>query len=639
MELTLEEALKKGVEEHQGGRIQEGERLYTAILRAHPKHPDANHNMGVLAVGVGKIQESLPFFKTALESNPSITQFWLSYIDALIKLDRIADANVVFYEAQDKGVSSVAFDKLKLQLTGQGLEEPSSNRLQQIINLYTDGQLEQALLEVSQMLEKFPNSAILYNIAGSSNVGLMQFDAAIENYNKAVLIKPGYAEAYNNMGSALKDKGDLEAAIESYEQAIKIKPDYAEAYNNLGVSLKFKGSLQAAIDSYSRAIKIKPNFAEAYYNKGNALQIKGNLDAAIGNYKQAVKINPDFAEAYNNMGDALQYNNLVDAIDSYKKAIKINSDYAEAHNNMGNALKDKGDPERAVESYKQAIKIKPDYAEAYNNIGTTLTKLGKLEQAEANVKQAIKLKPDFAIAHSNLGIIHYDNGDIDSALKSLIISNNIDPKSRRNGLLLSVMKGRKARKKAEVSMGDISKPICGLGLATNPLILNRVVEKALTTKLYEMDFMELNRTKDARYGNGRCSPSFNLFEDDQPLITNVADDLIRIIMEAVKSDIYVFDSFFNIIGAGGGSNPHNHLTDLDEDHRLNLANQKYSLVYYLSVGEQCCSEPGILKLYDPSEDILPCEGMIVIIPAGRNHSAVYGGNKDRLMIGVNFYLI
>ena len=72
MELTLEEALQKAVEAHKAGQIQEADRLYTAILQAQPKHPDANHNMGVLAVGVGKVQEALPFFKTALEADPSI---------------------------------------------------------------------------------------------------------------------------------------------------------------------------------------------------------------------------------------------------------------------------------------------------------------------------------------------------------------------------------------------------------------------------------------------------------------------------------------------------------------------------------------------------------------------------------------
>jgi len=45
----------------------------------------------------------------------------------------------------------------------------------------------------------------------------------------------------------------------------------------------------------------------------------------------------------------------------------------------------------------------------------------------------------------------------------------------------------------------------------------------------------------------------------------------------------------------------------------------------------------VLKLYEPDEDILPNEGMIMIFPAGRMHSAVYGGKTDRVMIGVNFY--
>ena len=54
-------------------------------------------------------------------------------------------------------------------------QEPPSEQLQSIINLYTEGQLQQALSESSQMLEKFPNSVILYNIAGASNAALMQY--------------------------------------------------------------------------------------------------------------------------------------------------------------------------------------------------------------------------------------------------------------------------------------------------------------------------------------------------------------------------------------------------------------------------------------------------------------------------------
>ena len=116
MELTLDQALQKGIEAHKAGKVQEADRYYTAILKANPKHPDANHNMGVLAVGVGKVEAALPFLKTALETNPSIAQFWLSYIDALIKLDRKADAKAVLDQAKSKGAKGDDFDQVQSKL-------------------------------------------------------------------------------------------------------------------------------------------------------------------------------------------------------------------------------------------------------------------------------------------------------------------------------------------------------------------------------------------------------------------------------------------------------------------------------------------------------------------------------------------
>ena len=113
MELTLDQALQKGIEAHKAGKAQEADRYYTAILKANPKHPDANHNMGVLAVGVGKVQEALPFFKTALEVDHTIAQFWLSYIDALIKLNQMDEAKAVFDQARNKGQKGDGFDLLE----------------------------------------------------------------------------------------------------------------------------------------------------------------------------------------------------------------------------------------------------------------------------------------------------------------------------------------------------------------------------------------------------------------------------------------------------------------------------------------------------------------------------------------------
>ena len=115
MELTIEEAVRKAIEAHQEGRLQDAERFYRAILQTHPQHSDANHNLGVLAVSVGKIEDGLPFFKAALESNTTIEQFWLSYIDAFIKLGRHEEAQKLMAEAKEKGFTGEAFDQLQKQ--------------------------------------------------------------------------------------------------------------------------------------------------------------------------------------------------------------------------------------------------------------------------------------------------------------------------------------------------------------------------------------------------------------------------------------------------------------------------------------------------------------------------------------------
>ena len=197
MELTLDQALKKGVEAHKAGKVQEADRYYTAILKSQPKHPDANHNMGVLAVGIGKIQEALPFFKTALEANPSITQFWLSYIDTLMKLNLVADAKAVFDEAKSKGVKGDSFEQIEKRLIGLGknlevnatsrkLQDPPKHKLQNLINLYTQGLFQKALSKSLDLLKDYPNSINLYNIIGISNINLGKLDEALKAYNKVL---------------------------------------------------------------------------------------------------------------------------------------------------------------------------------------------------------------------------------------------------------------------------------------------------------------------------------------------------------------------------------------------------------------------------------------------------------------------
>ena len=116
MAITIDQALRQGVAAHKGGNLEEAERLYRAILGSQPGHADANHNLGVLAVSVNKVVDALPLFKAALEANAKVEQFWLSYIDALIKDEQYEVGRQVIADGKAHGFDGDKLRALEAQL-------------------------------------------------------------------------------------------------------------------------------------------------------------------------------------------------------------------------------------------------------------------------------------------------------------------------------------------------------------------------------------------------------------------------------------------------------------------------------------------------------------------------------------------
>ena len=411
MKLTVNQALKKGVAAHKAGHFKEADRYYTAILKAHPKHPDANHNIGLIAVELGQTIDSLPFFEMALKVNPKIVQYWLSYINALINLNRFNEAEAAFSKAINTGVKEKDIFQIKqkldrlIKVSNKNSQSrcPSEKEMKILTKFRSQEQFEQALNEATNLLLLFPNSVTLYNIIGSINRDLGKFGAAIKAYKKAIEQQPDYADPYYNLGNVLQNQGKQDQAIEAYKKAIRIKPDFAWAQNNIGVVLQDQGRLNQAVKAYKKAIEIQPAFADPYFNLGVVFQDQGKLDKAIKTYKKALGVKPDNALAYNNLGNALKdQGNLNEALDAYKKAIEIQPDYADPYYNLGNALRDQGKQDEAVKAYKKAIEIQPDFADACNNIGNMLSDQGNIEEAIEAYNRTISMNPHHFKAYSNL---------------------------------------------------------------------------------------------------------------------------------------------------------------------------------------------------------------------------------------------
>lgn len=422
MELTLDQALRHAVVAHKRGDFKEAERIYLAILRAQPNHPDANHNLGVLAVSVGKPLHAIPLFESALHANPAIEQFWLSYIDVLVLLDRVTEIEQVLEDAKQAGVAPEKLgamypqiqpapkEKNKKDRKGLTLSErrkrlaekkqigktakkgtpsfvkpsqsavtgpaPSQDQINSLLEHYRGGRFNEAEELATSLTLEFPAHPAGWKVLGVLLKQTGRLSESLLPMQKSAELAPLDAEAQCNLGITYAALCKFDEAEVSYRRAIALKPDYAEAFNNLAVTLKQLGRLEEAEISYRQAISIRPNYAEAYSNLGILFAEEGRLDEAEISCKQATSIKPGYAEPLNDLGTILSKLGRIDeAIASYEKAIASQPEHAEAHYNLGVMHTKLGKLDLAIQSYARAITANPDHAGAYLNLALTLKNL------------------------------------------------------------------------------------------------------------------------------------------------------------------------------------------------------------------------------------------------------------------------
>jgi tetratricopeptide (TPR) repeat protein len=236
--------------------------------------------------------------------------------------------------------------------------------------------------------------AFSYYNRGTAYIHKGEYDNAIEDYNKAIELKPDFAEAYNNRGNTYSDKGEYDNAIEDYNKAIKLKPDFAVAYNNRGNAYYYKGEYDNAIEDFNKAIELKPNYALAYYTRGIVYAIINEYDNAIEDYNKAIELMPNYALAYNNRGMAYRNKGeYINAIEDLNKALELKPDFAEAYNNRGIVYAIINADDNAIEDLNKAIELKPDFAEAYNTRGMTYYYKGEYDNAIEDYNKALELRP------------------------------------------------------------------------------------------------------------------------------------------------------------------------------------------------------------------------------------------------------
>ncbi|MCL5037642.1 MAG: tetratricopeptide repeat protein [Chloroflexi bacterium] len=194
---------------------------------------------------------------------------------------------------------------------------------------------------------------------------------------------PNKYRGWGNLGNSYKERKMYNEAIAAYDRALKLKPDYADAMTSLSAVYIDTNMFPQAEQVLKAAIAANPTQPLTYYNLG-LFYAKQNIDdKAEEAYMQCLKYAPEYARAHNNLGNIYMRRNQPEkAREFYEQAIKEQYYFGEAYNNLGSYYGNKGDYNRALEEFNKALTIaKPPYYPSMLNMGLVYARTNQYKAA------------------------------------------------------------------------------------------------------------------------------------------------------------------------------------------------------------------------------------------------------------------
>jgi predicted TPR repeat methyltransferase len=453
--LSLAEALQQAIACHKAGQLPEAERLYRAIMEMQPHHPDANHNLGVLAVGMGKLEAAVQFLRRALESNPLVGQYWVSYADALIRVGQADVARQVITAARQRGLEGEPIRQIEARLSASSATSTPSGSspswLSPAIALREEGRYREAAAWLNDWLATHTDDAEAMALLAHVLLLDKQDMAAQALLNRAQTIAPHLPAVQRNRARLLLRQSQPAAALTAAQTAyssdphnmegqivlaralganqrhpealllvdrvVQDRPNYAESYSTRALIRLHANDAAGALADVEQALAIKPHLVELWSLLGSLRYQQKNLSGAVEALQKAVQYDPDNVGHMVVLGEFLRQDNQVNAaIAQLQVATDLAPDIAAAWTNLGLALQNAGRFGEAKSAYDRALEINPQSAEIASHIGALAMTTRKWEDAQHYLKQALAIKPDFPEALCNLGTVLKEQGKLAEAI-------------------------------------------------------------------------------------------------------------------------------------------------------------------------------------------------------------------------------
>lgn len=224
--------------------------------KAHEFYPNyslLNINMAILKDAMGDRASAKNYFKAGINLAPNEAGNYYYYARYLKKQGRKDEAIANLYNC--------------LRLVDSRMEA----RYDLMPLLYDQKRMEELKTVAQRTLELSPGDANASTYLQMASSGKSMLEVEIEksaNYKTPA--------EFLNLSLMYYNAGNYQSCIDAAEKALKLKPDYAEAYNNIGSAYNAMNKFEEGAIACEAALKINPNYALA----------KGNLDYAKSKMKK-----------------------------------------------------------------------------------------------------------------------------------------------------------------------------------------------------------------------------------------------------------------------------------------------------------------------------------------------------------------
>jgi len=253
----------------------------------------------------------------------------------------------------------------------------------------------------TRAIELSNNLAPAHVNLGMTYVASGRYQAAIEEFQRALAIDPLDADAYRELGRAYEAANRMKDAEATYQRAIQLRPNDWLSNSQLGVFYYRAGQYAEAEPLFEKVIALTPDNVNGYSNLGGLYVVWGRYAQAEPLLKKAIEVRPSDVRGYSNLGLLyFQLGRYPEAVPLFEQAVEKSSgaNYT-LEGNLADAYRwapgfeQKAPPvyQKAIELAEQQLAINPNSAAVLSSVALYRAKLGETDHAIEDITRARKL--------------------------------------------------------------------------------------------------------------------------------------------------------------------------------------------------------------------------------------------------------